>query len=105
MRRVIAGLCVVMSLAVVGATPAGAATATVEGTGSYDKLVVNNAAKKLVFKVFAPGGECAIKYVQREVPRPRRHEIRDGRRLLPRCHMGRQPGPEARHWWTATGSS
>ena len=63
MRRVIAGLCVVMSLAVIGATPAGAATATVQGTGSYDKLVVNNAAKKMVFKVFAPGGECAIKYV------------------------------------------
>ena len=34
-----------------------------EGTGSYDKLVVNNAAKKLVFKVFAPGGECDIKYL------------------------------------------
>ena len=63
MRRVTAGLCVVMSLAVIGATPAGAATATVEGTGSYDKLVVNNAAKKLVFKVFAPGGECDIKYL------------------------------------------
>jgi hypothetical protein len=53
-----------MSLAVIGATPAGAATATVEGTGSYDKLVVNNAAKKLVFKIYAPGGECDIKHLQ-----------------------------------------
>lgn len=62
MRRLITGTCLALCLSVVGAVPASAATTTVQGTGSYDKLVVKNGTK-LVFKVFAPGGKCAIKYL------------------------------------------
>jgi len=63
MRRPFAVFCVAASFAVIGAMPAGAATTSVNGTGSYEKLVVNNAAKKLIFKIHAPGGECDIKYL------------------------------------------
>jgi hypothetical protein len=44
--------------------PAGAASTSVQGTGSYEQLVVKNGTKNLVFKVHAPGGECSIKYLQ-----------------------------------------
>lgn len=49
--------------AAVGLVPAQAATISVKGTGSYDKLVVNNAAKKLTFKIHAPGGACDIQFL------------------------------------------
>ena len=57
-----AGLAIVM--VTVGAVSAQAASTTVQGTGSYDKLVVNNGTQNLVFKVFAPGGECDIRYLR-----------------------------------------
>lgn len=63
MRRLIAGTCAALTLAAIWAGPAGAATTSVDGSGSYEKLVVNNAARKLIFKVHAPGGGCVIKYV------------------------------------------
>jgi len=63
MRKLTVGTCLALTLAVIGVAPAGAATTTVEGTGSYEKLVVKNAAKKLVFNIHAPGGRCGIKYV------------------------------------------
>lgn len=63
MRRVIAGICMALSLAMVGITPAGAASTMVRGTGSYEQLVVKNGAQKLVFKIQAPGGECGIRYL------------------------------------------
>lgn len=50
-------------VAAVGVVPAEAATTSVKGTGSYEKLVVNNAAKKLTFKIHAPGGACDIQYL------------------------------------------
>lgn len=62
MRRLIAGTCMALTMALIGATTAGAASTMVEGSGSYEKLVVKN-GKNLVFKVFAPGGECDIKYL------------------------------------------
>jgi hypothetical protein len=63
MRRVIVGTCMALSLAMVGVAPAGAATTTVQGTGSYEQLVVKNGAQKLVFKIHAPGGDCDIRYL------------------------------------------
>lgn len=51
-------------VAAMGLAPAQAATTSVDGSGSYDKLVVNNGTKNLVFKLHAPGGGgCAIKYL------------------------------------------
>jgi len=50
-------------VAALGAAPAQAASVTVKGTNSYEKLVVNNGAKSLVFKIYAPGGECDIKFL------------------------------------------
>lgn len=63
MRRLIMGTCIALSLGMMGVSPAGAASTSVLGTGSYEKLVVKNDAKSLIFKIFAPGGECNIKYV------------------------------------------
>ena len=63
MRRSLAVFSLAVSFAVIGAIPAGAATTSVDGTGSYEKLVVNNASRKLIFKIHAPGGECDIKYL------------------------------------------
>ena len=45
-------------------TAAQAASTSVNGTGSYEKLVVNNGNQNLVFKIHAPGGKCDIKYLQ-----------------------------------------
>lgn len=47
----------------VGLVPAQAATTSVNGSGSYEKLVVNNGTKNLVFKLHAPGGACDIQYL------------------------------------------
>ena len=63
MRRMIMGTFMALSLAMVGAVPAGAASTTVQGTGSYDKLVVKNGAENLVFKIYAPGGKCDVRYL------------------------------------------
>lgn len=64
MRRLIAVICVALNLAIVGVAPAGAASTTVQGTGSYEQLVVKNGAQKLVFKIHAPGGGCDIRYLR-----------------------------------------
>jgi len=64
MRRVIVGTCLALTLAMIGITPAGAASTTVQGTGSYEQLVVKNGTQNLVFKIHAPGGKCGIKYVR-----------------------------------------
>lgn len=63
MRTLITRTCLALCLVVVGASSALAASTTVQGTGSYDKLVVKNGVKSLVFKVYAPGGKCDIKYL------------------------------------------
>ena len=63
MRKLILWFCVALAVTMVGGAPAEAATTSVNGTGSYEKLVVNNATKNLVFKIHAPGGACEIKYV------------------------------------------
>ena len=63
MRRLIVGTCVALSLALIGTAPAGAASTTVQGTGSYEKLVVKNGNQNLVFQIHAPGGKCVIKYL------------------------------------------
>ena len=63
MRRVIVGTCMALSLAMVGVSPAGAASTTVQGTGSYEQLVVKNGVQNLVFKSYAPGGACDIRYL------------------------------------------
>jgi hypothetical protein len=63
MRTLIVGACLSLTLAMVVTAPAGAATVTVNGTGSYEKLVVKNTVKKLIFEVHAPGGGCGIKYL------------------------------------------
>lgn len=62
MRKILILICTTM----LAMTPliANAATTSVNGTGSYEKLTINNGAKNLVFKVFAPGGKCNIKYLQ-----------------------------------------
>ena len=62
MKRLIAVGAAVLLAVGVGAS-AQAATTTVAGTNSYEKLVVNNGNTNLVFKVYAPGGKCEIKYV------------------------------------------
>jgi hypothetical protein len=85
MRRVIAGICMALSLAMVGAAPAGAASTTVQGTGSYEQLVVKNGAGNLVFKLHAPGGKCDIKYLLV------RFRDRDGTRYS--MEAGCYPGP------------
>lgn len=63
MRRWIIGAFMALSVVMMAVAPAGAASTTVHGTGSYEKLVVKNGTKALVFKIFAPGGECAVKYI------------------------------------------
>jgi len=63
MRRFSMAIFIALSMAVMAAVPAGAASTTVQGTGTYDKLVVKNGDAALVFKIFAPGGECEIKYI------------------------------------------
>jgi hypothetical protein len=63
LRRIITGVFVALSVVSITAAPAGAASATVYGTGSFEKLVVKNGTTALVFKIFAPGGECSIKYI------------------------------------------
>ena len=63
MSRLITGTLMALSLALIGAIPAGAASTTVEGTGSYEKLVVKNGNQNLVFNLHAPGGKCDIKYL------------------------------------------
>jgi hypothetical protein len=62
-RKLILLFCLALAVTIVGGAPAEAATTSVTGTGSYEKLVVNNAAKNLIFKIHAPGGACSIKYV------------------------------------------
>jgi hypothetical protein len=62
-RKLILWFCVAAAVTMVGGGAAQAATTSVNGTGSYQKLVVNNATKNLVFKIHAPGGACAIKYL------------------------------------------
>ena len=64
MRRVLALLCIASSVGLLGIPAASAARTSVNGTGSYEKLVVINGTKNLVFKISAPGGECDIKYLQ-----------------------------------------
>jgi hypothetical protein len=85
MRRVIAGTCMALSLAMVGVAPAGAASTTVQGTGSYEQLGVKNGAENLVFKIHAPGGKCDIKYLLV------RFRDRDGTRYS--MEAGCYPGP------------
>lgn len=63
MLKIISAACLTLLVASIGIVPAQAATVTVAGTGSYEKLVVNNGNKNLVFKIHAPGGECDIKYL------------------------------------------
>lgn len=64
MRRLITVTCIAaVCMAMIGVAPAGAATTSVTGTGSYEKLVVKNGTTNLVFKIHAPGGGCDIKYV------------------------------------------
>jgi hypothetical protein len=43
---------------------ASAATTSVKGNGSYERLVLQNRAGPVVLKMFTPGGECAIRYIQ-----------------------------------------
>jgi hypothetical protein len=62
MRKLI-GVAAAVVLAASGVGAAQAASTSVEGTGSYAKLVVNNGTKNLVFKLHAPGGACDIKYL------------------------------------------
>ena len=71
-------------------TAAQAASTSVEGTGSYTKLVVNNGNNNLVFKLHAPGGECDIKYLQVKF------RDRDGTRYA--MDGGCYPGPQ----WAAS---
>ncbi len=47
MRKLILWFCVAAAVTMVGGAAAQAATTSVNGTGSYQKLVVNNAAKNL----------------------------------------------------------
>jgi hypothetical protein len=63
MRRSIMGTFMALIVVMMAVAPAGAASTTVNGTGSYEKLVVKNGNTSLVFKIFAPGGECAVKYI------------------------------------------
>ena len=63
MRRPVIGLLTALALLLGSAIPALGASTSVTGSGSYEKLVVNNGSKALVFKIHAPGGECAIKYL------------------------------------------
>ena len=63
MRTLIVGTCLALTLALVATAPAEAATVSVTGTGSYEKLVVKNTNKKLIFQIHAPGGRCEIKYL------------------------------------------
>lgn len=63
MGKLIASVCMAVGVALVGAVPAQAATTSVTGTGSYEKLVVNNGTNNLVFKIHAPGGKCDIRYL------------------------------------------
>ena len=63
MRKLMIGLTATALMITMG-TVAQAASITVQGTGSYDKLVVNNGDTNLVFKIHAPGGKCDIKYLK-----------------------------------------
>lgn len=42
---------------------ADAATTKVAGTNAYEKLVLSNGTNAIVFKVYGPGGDCQIKYL------------------------------------------
>lgn len=64
MGRLAASFCIAVIMAMVGAVPAQAATTSVTGAGSYQKLVVINGANNLVFKIHAPGGKCAVRYIR-----------------------------------------
>jgi hypothetical protein len=68
MRRSIVGVCMALSLAVIAAAPAGAATTTVKGTGSYKKLVVNNDTKALIFKIHGSRRGVRHQVPQHQVP-------------------------------------
>ena len=63
MRTLVVRACLALTLAVVATAPAGAATVTDTGSGSYERLVVKNTNKKLIFQIHAPGGRCDIKYL------------------------------------------
>ena len=64
MRKIIVCCLLAVAMTMTLGSAAYAATTSVQGTGSYKKLVVDNDTTKLTFRVFAPGGECAIKYLQ-----------------------------------------
>jgi hypothetical protein len=63
MRKLLIGIMASALMIMTGAAAEGAST-SVEGQGSYDKLVVNNGDTNLVFKIHAPGGKCEIKYLK-----------------------------------------
>lgn len=63
MRSIVLGVLLALGLAITGTVAAQAATTSVEGTGSYKKLTVNNGKNTLVFRAVAPGGKCVIKYL------------------------------------------
>jgi len=63
MRKLAAIVTTALMITAMG-TAAQAASTSVDGTESYEKLVVNNGNNNLVFKLHAPGGKCAIKYLQ-----------------------------------------
>jgi hypothetical protein len=64
MRKIIVSCLLAVAVTLTLGSAANAATTSVQGTGSYKKLVIDNDTTKLTFKVFSPGGECAIKYLQ-----------------------------------------
>jgi len=79
-----AAIAAAMMIAALG-TAAQAESTSVNGTGSYERLVVNNGNKNLVFKIHAPGGKCDIKYIRVEF------RDRDGTRY--QVDAGCYPGP------------
>jgi len=89
MRKIAAVVTTALMLAAMG-TAAQAASTSVEGTGSYEKLVVNNGNQNLVFKIHAPGGKCDIRYLRVEF------RDRDGTRY--QTDAGCYPGEEG---WAA----
>jgi len=63
MRKFMIAITATTLMITMGSAAHGAST-SVAGSGSYEKLVVNNGNNNLVFKIHAPGGECGIKYLR-----------------------------------------
>jgi len=63
MRKLMIGL-TALALTITMGSVAQAASTTVEGSGSYEKLVVNNGNNNVTFRIHAPGGKCDIRYLK-----------------------------------------